>query len=71
MHSASAVQALFDVFVQSVALETRSCATRRPGWVQATIPDAGPLGGIEDRRAEVPGVGSQNVDLDGGFHEGL
>ena len=42
-----------------------------PGWVQAIIPDAGPLGGIEDRRAQVPGVGCQNVDLDGGFHEGL
>ena len=30
MHSASALQALFDVFVQSVVPETRSCATRRP-----------------------------------------
>ena len=40
-------------------------------WVQAIIPDAGPLGGIEDRRAQVPGVMCQNVDLDGGFHEGF
>ena len=32
MHSASAVQALFDVFVKSVVPETRSFATRRPGW---------------------------------------
>ena len=35
VHSVSALQALFDVFVQSAVCETRSCATRRPGWAQA------------------------------------
>ena len=41
------------------------------GWIQKNLPDNGPPCDVQNDGTEMPGVGNQNVDSDGGLHEGF
>ena len=41
------------------------------GGIQKNLPDNGSSCDIQNVGTEMPGVGNQNVDRDGGLHEGV
>ena len=45
--------------------------SRRSGWLQKNLPDNGPSCDEQNDGTEMPRVGNQNVDCDGGLHEGV
>ena len=46
-------------------------SSRISGWLQKNLPDNGPPCDVQNDGTEMPGVGNQNVDCDGGLHEGF
>ena len=71
LYFTSIVQIVLNAPVQETIQQTGPRAAKRPGTVSAILPNAGPSGGVQIDRTDVPRVEYQNVDRDGGFHEGL
>ena len=65
------VQAVLDNIVWKIIPNAWPISSRRSGWLQKNLPDNGPSCDVQNVGTEMPRVGNQNVDCDGGLHEGV
>ena len=68
---ASDVQAVLDNIVWKIIPNAGPKSSRRSGGLQKNLPDNGSSCDVQNVGTEMPRVGNQNVDCDGGLHEGV
>ena len=65
------VQTVLDNIVWKIVPNALPISSRRSGGIQENLPNNGSSCDVQNVGTKMPGVGNQNVDSDGGLHEGV